>query len=261
MRRHSRHPAPAADAGQRTASPRNARRYRLLWVVVWALVFLLGPARNGLCQLWMTPQYSTYASATTDGTYVYTSVTVDGYTSGTCSTQPAYLANECHSTTHTPKLYNTISTAGGWETGGSVYWSSYLSDGNSQQMAAVPGDYTFSSEAEVICSAIGGAIYSATGSQSIKIGNQQVQFYWDTTQPPYSNCYYANNCEIAPAGSYCGPAFFTTSYNKAGSPYCYIYDSRRYFFVKIGSSLHWWQTDGDYPSDKQTDYPCDSPIP
>lgn len=79
-----------------------------------------------------------------DGTYIYTSVTVDGYSSGTCPTQPAYMANECHSTTHTPKLYNMIGSTGGWVTGGAVYWTSYVSATNSQQMAARPGnEYTF----------------------------------------------------------------------------------------------------------------------
>ncbi len=108
---------------------------------------------------------STYTNTSADGTYIYTSVTVDGYTSGTCPTQPAYLANECHSTTHTPKLYNVIGGTGGWVTGGAAYWSSYLSDTNSQQIAVTPGnEYTFSWDCEVICSFVGGAIYSQGGS-------------------------------------------------------------------------------------------------
>jgi hypothetical protein len=47
-----------------------------------------------------------------------------------------------------------------------------------------------------------------------KVGVQQVQFYWDTTHNPAYGCYYANNCPPAPAGSYCGPAYFTTPANK-----------------------------------------------
>ncbi len=107
-----------------------------------------------------------------------------------------------------------------------------------------------------------GSLGYGYASQILKIGRQQVQFYWDTTQPYPSVCYYANNCEKAPAGSYCGPAFFTTSFNKAQPPHCYIYDSRRYYFVKIESTILWQkQTGGDYTSDRLWDYPCDAAIP
>ncbi len=96
-------------------------------------------------------------------------MTVDGYTSGSCPTQPAQLANECHSTTHKPEVYNTVGDVGGWEAGSAVYWADYLSGTNDQQTAATPGtEYTFSSEGEVICSAVGG-IYGSSGTVYLKI--------------------------------------------------------------------------------------------
>lgn len=128
-----------------------------------AVCFLLpGFARNAWGQQFptMNPNYGTYTSYTTDGTYIYTSVTVDGNTQGTCPTFPAYLANECHSTTHTPEVYNMIGTVGGWENGGPTYWTNYLSMTNNQQIAATPGtEYAFSATGKVNCSFSRGAIY------------------------------------------------------------------------------------------------------
>ena len=77
---------------------------RRLWLGALRLLICSYPAwsETGLSQVaWMTPSYSSYTSYTTDGTYIYTSVTVSGGTTGTCPTFPAYLANECHNTTHT----------------------------------------------------------------------------------------------------------------------------------------------------------------
>ncbi len=107
-----------------------------------------------------------------------------------------------------------------------------------------------------------GPLGSAVVSKLLKAGTQQVQFYWDTTQNPQFGCYYANNCGSAPAGSYCGPPFFTTYLNKGTPPYCYIYDSRRYFFFKAGSTLVYQrQLGGDLFSDSLWAYPCDGAIP
>jgi hypothetical protein len=230
--------------------------------VCLAVLVLLFPGsiQNALaqtCGYWMHPQYSTYSNASTDGTYVYTSVTLSGTTTGAC---PYSCGSECYAT-HTPEAYNTIGSTGGWQVGSAQPWNHYLNVVNNKQIAASAGSYWFISQGEVICS-IAGVIYLNSASLPVKIGTQQVQFYWDTTQNPNYDCYYANNCNYAPAGSYCGPAFFTTAFNKGAAPYCYIYDSRKYFFIKIGSSLNSWQTgQNNYFSDNISTYPCDAPIP
>jgi len=97
-----------------TRTPRQ--RLCLAVLPMLASLFLPGLVRDGLSQVaWMTPSYTSYTSATTDGTYIYTSVTVSGTTTGTCPTFPAQLANECHSTTHAPQEYNVIGSVGGWQ--------------------------------------------------------------------------------------------------------------------------------------------------
>ena len=169
------------------------RRLRLGVLPVFASLFLPGLVRNGLGQVaWMTPSYSSYTSATTDGTYIYTSVTVSGTTTGTCPTFPAYLANECHSTTHTPQVYNVIGSVGGWQYGSPVYWSSSISMTNNQKIAATHGtEYTFSSTSKVICSFIGGPIYSFTNSDVyLRIVETTVKLVQD---------WGAGNCETEPA--------------------------------------------------------------
>lgn len=156
-------PGPRTEAGPMKGASRG--RARVFMLAASAVVVVLGFAAKGLCQsyLWMTPEYSTYTNYSTDGTYIYTSMTVDGYTSGSCPTQPAQLANECHSTTHKPEVYNTVGDVGGWEAGSAVYWADYLSGTNDQQIAATPGtEYTFSAAGDVVCSFIGGAIYQAS---------------------------------------------------------------------------------------------------
>ena len=167
------------------------RRLRLGVLPVFASLFLPGLVRNGLGQVaWMTPSYSSYTSATTDGTYIYTSVTVSGTTTGTCPTFPAYLANECHNTTHKPQVYNVIGSVGGWQYGSPVYWNSSISMTNNQQIAATPGtEYTFSSTAEVICSFIGGAIYSFSSSEGISLA-------WTTLQTVSDDG--KGNCTVQP---------------------------------------------------------------
>jgi hypothetical protein len=122
------------------------------------------------------------------------------------------------------------------------------------------GNYTASAGGGGNCPVMGD-LGSGYASKLLKIGLQQVQFYWDTTQNPAYGCYYAKNCALAPTGSYCGPAFFTTSHNKGTPPNCYIYDSRRFYFVKVGTSLTWWQKGGDLYSDSYWAYPCDAAIP
>ncbi len=126
------------------------------------------------------------------------------------------------------------------------------------------GTYSTTTTHRAYCNYMGWFINGTVTSAYFKIGVQQIQFYWDTFQDPPYGCYYAQNCQPAPAGSYCGPSFFSTSHNKLNPPYCYIYDSRRYIFFKSGSSLVCWKlpfSDDNYYSDSYWAYPCDAAIP
>ena len=121
------------------------------------------------------------------------------------------------------------------------------------------GEYDVSATGDGNCY-VYGDLGEAWAGATLKLGAQQVQFYWDSLQDPQYGCYYANNCGEIP-GTYCGPAFFTTGLNKGIPPYCYIYDSRRYAFIQIFGALYYWQLGGDYFSDTISTYPCDDPIP
>jgi len=139
------------------------RRFCLSALPLLACLLVPGLVQNAAAQFTMTPNYSTYTSVSMDGTYIYTSVNVSGSSSGTCPTQPAYLANECHSTTHKPQVYNVIGSVGGWQYGSPVYWTSWLSFSNNQQIAYTKGvEYTFNNTGQVICTAIGGPIYNVS---------------------------------------------------------------------------------------------------
>jgi hypothetical protein len=123
------------------------------------------------------------------------------------------------------------------------------------------GDYFTDGTHSAYCDFGEAWLFEEVNSQfSIKIGFQQIQYYWDTLQPPQYGCYYSKNCPPS-TGSYCGPSFFTTPQNKVQAPHCYTYDSRRYFFVKVGGALSWWQWGDDYYSDSYWAYPCDAAIP
>ncbi len=111
---------------------------------------------GGSCGSWMNPGYDTYASQSTDGTYLYTSVLLDGTTSGTCPP-----GCECSGVTHQPYVYNSLHGTGGWLVGSSVPWNGYISTENDQSIPLTDGtEYQFTSESEVECSA-SGLLYSA----------------------------------------------------------------------------------------------------
>jgi hypothetical protein len=188
-----------------------ARRLRIPVLAACAAALALGFAQDALCStyIWMTPQYSTYTNYSSDGTYIYTSVQVDGYTSGTCPTSPAYLANECHGAQHTPKAYNTIGSVGGWESGSAQYWANYLSMTNYQQIAATPGtEYTFSGEGAVICSVVG-QIYSSSYDIYLKLVDTTVKLVHD-----WGN----GDCEVEPDCIAGQTPTCTSAYVADGSP-------------------------------------------
>jgi hypothetical protein len=175
-------------------------------VAVLVVLFALGLARNGSSQTFptMNPGYSTYVSYTTDGAYVYTSVQVSGVTNGTCPSQPAYLVNECHSTTHTPKAYNLLGGVGGWLSGNATAWNSWLSITNSQQVAFNPRSvYTFSYTSEVECSFIGSAVYYLSGGLSI----DPSVWIGRLTASTQLTCYYTQACPNDSSPS-CSPSIF-----------------------------------------------------
>ena len=59
-------------------------RARVTGVAALFTLAALKIAAGQTCFNWMTPEYSTYVSASTDGTKIYSSVVVDGTTGGTC---------------------------------------------------------------------------------------------------------------------------------------------------------------------------------
>lgn len=103
------------------------------------------------CGGWMTPQYSTYDSESTDGSNIYTSVLVDGTASGQCP-----IGCSCTGVQHHASVNNVIGSVGGTQNGPYVPWNGYVSFENDQSIAAAAGQqFQFSGSGEVICSAVG----------------------------------------------------------------------------------------------------------
>jgi hypothetical protein len=97
-----------------------------------------------------------------------------------------------------------------------------------------------------------------------KIGRQQVSFLWNAAfDPDMWGCVYQSQCVPPPPNtSYCGPYSFTKPKRTPLVPECVNFIARRYRFFKqsvVGTTLTWWQIDGDMES--QTNIPCDAPIP
>jgi hypothetical protein len=202
------------------------------------------------------------------GNVKYSDATMDSY--GIIRGWGVTDANSAGCYCHTAKVTTTItSPQGRTQTASDIYGGrghEYArADVSLGFLSTDVGNYTVSSTHWAYCPYCHCYFVNAAVTSTVfKIGAQQVQFYWDTFQDPPYGCYYANNCEPAPAGSYCGPAFFTTALNKGTPPYCYIFDSRRYIFFKAGGSLLWWKspgTDDNYYSDSLWAYPCDGAIP
>jgi hypothetical protein len=67
--------------------------------------------------------------------------------------------------THQGKVYNTISTVGGWVNGPTVWPPNYISVTNSQTFRGTPGTtYPFNWVAEIYCSKIGVFFYDSGNS-------------------------------------------------------------------------------------------------
>jgi hypothetical protein len=108
----------------------------------------------------MIPHYGTYATESSDGTYIYTSVLTDGYMSGT----PGIGCN-LNGALHTPGAYNQIGTTGGWQNGTPGCMTCGVNVQNNQQIVGVPGIIDFTGEGQVICNKYGGFWYYITHLQ------------------------------------------------------------------------------------------------
>jgi hypothetical protein len=128
-----------------------------------------------VAQTGMTSNYETYATYLEDAVngIVYQTVTVDGYATVNCYFTYVCGPNHqmctgqypnCVNATHTPQIYNVIGGHGGWSTGTTAGATSYISYQSTTQAPFTPGvdPGPSSFQGQVICSAIGGAIYSST---------------------------------------------------------------------------------------------------
>lgn len=129
----------------------------------------------------MIPEYSAYASASGNDTSISTLVTVEGYT----DVQPTAGCN-LEGVTHQGRVYNMLSTTGGWEDGPKVAPADYISVTNSQSIAATPGvSYPFSWEGAVYCSELG-LFYANVGSGNLEnptISGPQALWYFNGQNP------------------------------------------------------------------------------
>ncbi|MDE3178092.1 MAG: M23 family metallopeptidase [Acidobacteriota bacterium] len=149
------------------------KRHKLcaIYTVVFLVAFFALPGfvqtvMGQGCSSWMTPSYSTYASSTSDGTYVYTTVAVSGTAYGNCP-----VGCSCYGVTHDPGAYNVLGgSVGGMEYGARVPWNNYLDETNNQQVAAAPGTLVdFNYDGLVLCSVVG-TIYHL-GEQSTQVAS------------------------------------------------------------------------------------------
>jgi hypothetical protein len=168
---------------------------RLIFLTIFLLASL-GTALGQGCFNWMILEYSTYESQTADATHIYTSVLIDGTTGGTCSSNGG--CDHCGQImnpppVHTPKAYNVIASTGGWGTGASGAWNSYISEENDQTISATPGtQYLFNYDWEILCT-LGGTLLNNGGNGYVSIANTKEQTTvpgqntWCTSAPLCAN--------------------------------------------------------------------------
>jgi hypothetical protein len=111
--------------------------------------------------------------------------------------------------THTPKVYSTIGSIGGWVTGNAGYMTSYLSVQNEQEDPGTgDGTYTFAYEGQVVCSVFG-IFYDISGTAVL---------------PPLASCTCSNPTGPDTTGSCsyacgCGPKAGVVTYDDIQSYY------------------------------------------
>lgn len=172
------------------------------------------------CSSWMTPQYDTYQSESTDGSNIYTSVSVDGTATGQCP-----IGCSCSGVQHHASVNNVIGSVGGAESGPYVPWNGYVNFENDQTMPATVGqEYTFNGQGEVICTAVGILYIAYLASNRVAIAETSERTLSGPIPP-------ADNCNLA---AYCyggvTPRCFSSSWHVTGTcpPYwtCYTLSYR-----------------------------------
>lgn len=126
------------------------------WHFLVLFFFAVPNAYSQGCRLDFTPNYSSYYSMSSDGTYIYTSVVIDGYTSGSASPGCSSVA------THTPYATNKIGSVGGTVVGNGGCMTCSESVENDQKAVFVV-NMNFSWGTEIVCSTFGTWV-SAGGS-------------------------------------------------------------------------------------------------
>jgi hypothetical protein len=150
-------------------------------VLISFLLASVGTSLGQSCFSWMTLEYSTYESETADATHIYTSVLIDGTTGGSCNPQTCDHCNQIMNPppVHTPKAYNLTASTGGWGTGASGAWNSYISEENDQTITATAGtEYPFQWDWEILCT-LGGTLLNNGGNGYVSVANTKEE----TTTP------------------------------------------------------------------------------
>lgn len=141
------------------------------------------------CSSWMTPQYSTYDSESTDGSNIYTSVSVDGTATGQCP-----VGCSCSGVQHHASVNNVVGSVGGTENGPYVPWNGYVDFENDQTMPATVGqEYTFNGQGEVLCTAVGILYIAYLASRYVSIAATTFR------SSPFGQP--GPNCDVTPACS------------------------------------------------------------
>jgi hypothetical protein len=174
---------------------------RILLFSLFFLILLVLPTPNQAqgCQGVMSPSYSTYTSLSLDSSlHIYTTVVVDGST-------VIHQSEYCNigGATHKGSVYNKLGSTGGWVYGPPVPPAQYFAVTNPQEIIGVPGVvYTDTTQADVLCSFVGGLFNSGPGNSLIKIGiANYILESWDST-----NCTYMLYCPNGNTAASCPTA-------------------------------------------------------
>jgi hypothetical protein len=138
----------------------------LSFCLLLMLGFALAPEANGQgCAVTMQAHYSTYATASSDGTNIHTSVLTDGYATGAPSA-----GCPLNGVTHTPKSYNVLKTTGGWGAGSPGCVTCNITYQNDQQIVGSLGaNFTWVYTGSIICSKVGAFWASPTINAGLAI--------------------------------------------------------------------------------------------
>lgn len=189
----------------------------LMWLVMLPLV-ALGQ---------MTPHYDSYTAYSVDANLnISQTVVVEGYTStatGSCNTTccqgmayPPYYTcwscpiPGCAGSTHTPKIYNVIGGVGGWSTGPAwnpFAYGSYQT--TSTYHATPPQTISATTEADVICSVVGGIFSGGGGGFDVDIDLAYTKSKWNNTYTTTFGggvrCFVSSWCTAATTPPTCDP--------------------------------------------------------